>query len=392
MAALRARAERSPADVVSVLRLAAGLWRDGERSRARQLLEDARAEVPGAHAYTAALATTAEASGDHVAARQLYVEFVRAVGPSPLSEPLAERVSFLRSLTADSLAQLLVEAGQSLDHGQDPIRVIALPLIQAPPGDPDLQRLAVAATELLVRDLRDRDYGVIDWELSEAIRQRVVSGPQERAVEAALAHHLSARVVVLGALQQAEGDSVSIDLRVHRSDGEGGGPVSTDQLTLGTEPYAPHGARLATRVFEIALGATEGAVTPDEPDVSDLVSRDVLLRFGEGLLRVAAGEGEAARAALAELADSVPEFRPAQARLRQVDELEQIRDASELPLADEILAFERALSRARAAIRQSGGTMRPDRLPRAGVGEVLGLDRLGSQVFFDLFVTVAGPS
>ena len=390
---LRARADRSRSDTEAVLRLSSGLWRTGERTEARDLLEGARAEMPEALEYTAALAVMAEGEGDYMGARTEYLRFLQTAGLTRLARSFAERTHHLRGLTADPLAQELVEGGRTLDHGRDPSFVLALPRIQAPPGDDDLARFAIMATELLLRDLRARRFTVLDWELSEAVRNRVASGLPVPSVTQRMAEHLSARVVVTGAVQSAGQDSVSIDLAVLRMDDLGTGLVATDTLTLGLAPYAPDRSRLATRVIEMASGAEEGVLAPAELEIADFTSRAALDRLGAALLRITAGDGPGAREELVEGARLAPEFGPIQERLDQVDALAAIERSATLPFAEDILAFSRSAERTRRVVGSADRAWRTaGPLERGGVGEVLGLDRVGAQVFLDLVIRIGGPS
>lgn len=389
---LRDRVERDRADTESVVRLAAGLWRSGDRAAARQLLAEAARDVPDAPEYLAALAVTAETDGDFYAAREWYLRFLQAAGWSNLSRSVAGRPYLMRGVTAEPLAAQLVDGDLTLDHGSDPALVVAVPRFQAAPGDPDMQGFAILATELLVRDLGARGLVPLDWELSEAVRQRVAADPAQEAVAARVAEHLDARVVVTGTVQRSGPDSVSLELRALRFDDLGVGTETVDILTLGLSPYAPDRSRLATRAFEMAVGAEAGTTTPPQLDVADFVSRAALMQFAAGLLLVDAGS-PLARDALAAAAQLAPNYPPIEERIDQIDELAVFQGSETLPLAREILAFARSAQHVRVTIgRAEGRWLAPDPLERSGIGEVLGLDRVGAQVFLDLLISVGGPS
>jgi len=389
-ATLRSRIERTHTDSESVLRLSAGLRRSGDHAGSRQLLEQARLEAPEALEYVAAIAAIDEADGEYVAAREGYLRFLGAAGRTPLSGALADRPALLRGATAGGLAEQLVDGDRTLDHGVNPVAVVAVPMIQSPTGNAETERFAAVATEFLVRDLRSRGYRVIDWELSEAVRRRLASDPETDSVPLGMAHHLSSRVVVLGDLAPAGTDSLSLDLRVHRVD-EGGSQVTASSLRIGVAPYAPDRARLSTRVLEMASGVDEGTVSPTQLEVADFVSRAALARFGAGLLLNDTGDGPGAREALADALRLAPDYPPIQERLEQVNSLALVRAAETVPFAEEILSFARSMKQTRSATRaMDGAWSAPDMLDRSGPAEVLGLDRIGAQVFLDLLITIGG--
>lgn len=387
---LRARVERSRGDVESVLRLASGFAARGDLTGAGAVLEYARAEVPEVDAYAAGLGTTAERAGDFMTARDRYLDFVASAGPSRLTSRLAEHATMLRGKTADPIARTLVDDGVVLDHGSEPSRVIALRRFETPPDDDSVVRVAIALTELVLRDLRQTQLRVIDWELTEAVRRLVAPDAQPNA-DRLIAERLSAGVVVSPSISRDGSDSLLVVLRVLRAVEPGRADVAVDTIVLGRAFAPADRSLLSTRAVEMALGAAEGSVAGFPRDGPVSIAPEVLDQLGAGLLAADRGDDAGALAAFAEANRLAPAFPAAGERLRQYEELSAFQSARALPLADEILSFARAAARARAARRAAaGGWEAVGALTRNGPGEVFGLDRLGSQVFLDLLITVEG--
>jgi TolB-like protein len=376
---------RSSADAESVLRLAAGLWAEGDRIGARQVLEAARAQNPDEPVYVATLGVVAESVGEYEAARDLYAAFIDGTRASALSFVLTERLRVTRGETAPEVAASVVASGGPLDHRLGSEFVVAVVPFEAAESDPELAALALAATELLASDLESREpFRVIPWEITDLTERAVNPGESPLFDAQTLTSLLGAQQVVWGEVRRAPGDSLV--LRINASWTEAGGTTPIfggDEIRVGLETFSEDRSALTERTFELLIGGERGSLESDYFGSPSTASTSALVAFGEGLSGLLAGDRPGALASLQQAQVLAPEFPPLRARIAQLEALDAFETSRTLPLAEDILGLARRLAATDALTRDGFGDVSPT---RHGIGEALGLDRLGSQGFIDIVI------
>lgn len=383
LSALRARVQRSHADVEATLRLASRLWEQNDRAAATDLLTTAVERVPAEPAYVAALGVALEGSERYMEARARYIDFLRGTPTSDLGRIVAQRVNDLGGKTAEGLVVELMASGRPLAHGFDPRIVVAVLPFEAPAGS-DLP--ALGATELLVAQLRSAEGPLrfLDWELGAAA-QAAIGGedalPAERAdslMRLLGAHHLATATL------SENGTGLAVRLRVlHRVSGDTPESVE-DSISTTREAYSSETTLVARRVWEM-LARLEPGTGEDWIGEAPDIGLPALLALDQGLRASERGDSREGFERLTEARRLAPHVDAVVARAAQEESLLSVRDAPALPIGDALLEF----ARTRAAMAALWGYVEEtgiERLagPRGGTGEVFGLDRLGSQVFVDL--------
>ncbi len=387
MEELRNRASRSRGDVESRLRLAAGLWAQGNRSGAERLLIDAQNVSPEETLYTAALGVVAEASGSYESARALYLAFLDRSAQSAVGDRVAERLRLTRAETATSVVREALATGQAWAHGVDTARAVSILPLRAVGPDPTLRGLAAAATDLLTTDLATQaPFQPLDWEVS-AVANRALAPPgggatDVRAASALLGSHR----IVRGEVRRTGADSVVFLIEAYWVDDDAISVVAGGSVRMGLESYAQSRGSVAERVWELLVGGGPDMLPPTYFPPNATVPTEAVIAMGDALLLVETGDRPAAQARLEDARELAPDWPPLLAHIARLQALDEFQASMSLPLAEEMVGLaRREAARAALAAGASAGPAGPGST-RHGVGEAFGLDRLGSQVWIDVVI------
>lgn len=395
---LRGRVDRSRADAESVIRLAAGLWSQRDTAGTLRLVSEAHEAHPEEPAYTAFLGALEEASGDYGAARAHYLEFLTA-SPSDLTSTVVSRLTAIRSRSAVPVVEALVEDDPSPPPTRDEVpNIVIVPVVV--PDDEDLASLALAATEILQRNVRvsyalgtglgGTPTPVLDWEVSRAARDAIGPGDSDIAARE-IGDLLGARAVVTGRLDRPAPDSLRFTFRVQRRTEYNSWTQNLDAQTMTAVAYAARPSAVGRRVFEMLLGAQPGAISESLEDVLPPTSPAALLTLGDALDAIARGDEVTAAGLLAEVDEQTPNHPIVLARLDQLATLRAL-SALDVPLGGDVLALARGRYAVGTQLRDHRGGSLFGTAVRHGIGEAFGLDRLGTQLLADFTISHVGTS
>ncbi len=386
---LRARVASVPHDREAAIRGAAGLWSLGRREEAVDLLTSALASSPADGALRAVRGAAAEGVGRYLMARSDYQGALQALRGARPSGELEVRLDDIGVETADALARRLVVDGAGVEREESAGLVVGiLPLVPTT-DEPELKEIAFGLAELLSRDLREiGTFRLVDPELTSALHE--IAGESEtsavsEATARGIARMLHLSSVAWGRMSRSETDALRISLHVLRRGPDGGELVSEMAAEIPRDelPTAPR--LLAGRLWELIVGAEEGAFEGDED--WPRVSVERLRAFGRGVEAARRGDHAVAIAEFGVAAGGDDSFTHAHRLAARSSRLLMMRESSSLTFVDEALALARAARTMRALAGERSGTD-AGRFPY--VGEMFGQDRLGWHRLTDLRLDLEG--
>lgn len=384
---------RDPDDVETAVFLAAAYLAVGRGPEARGVLSVARASHPRESEVALMFGLVEEGLGSASQARVHYRAYLEQDPRGPFAEEARARLDRLAS--AD-----LVEEARKILAGEvrvlDPTLVAVLPFVYDV-GEPELEPLALAMTELLTADIAlTGRLRTLDRPSIAALLLEIAADPVARddpGFAQRIGRLLGAGVVVYGRLRVFDGDLAQVTGNVLVLDEAGRGMLTPfgDQIPLGV--IAVLQKRVGLLVYE-AAGVT--LLSSQRTRVLEGQYREVRAwqAFGEGIAALDADDYALAEERFRDAYSVDSGFRLARERARWA---RRMQGATEQPGAAGWRSAQLGLQRLRVEQVRSGLGSSQQRLlggvgarGRAVLAELLAQDRIGGGSVLDLVLTRGG--
>lgn len=395
LASLTSRWEADRTDLHVALALASGHIEAGRLGEAEQILQSSYDRVPTSGPVAAILGMTEHRLEDYGEAYRHYGQFLDMEPYGPMGPLIEARRDAVRPHVARLEAAARVRnAARPQQRTTDPSRVAVLPFAHAG-VDPAADYVTTAFAQLLTDDLGILLPSTVAADEVRALLQALEIAPTEPlplGTALRIGALLEAGNVVFGRWTDIPDNRLRLEVTLLSISDEG--PMVTD---LSIEGRPGRWLDLEKRLAILVVQALRGNLSTGH--AGRIVSRQVedplaAVAYGRGLLDADAGR-HADAAAWYEVAVGIDETFDLAANLSERAGL--VASVEETPLLDAVVAAVRVAERRMAvgALLSRQGPMRDaadgvGSRKRAGIGELLGRDLLGTASLFDLVLRISG--